>query len=66
MYVYVYLRPLFVLLLSCRQALHLLKEMDRDGDGQISQTEVWKNQETFLNSEVTDYGRQLHVSHDEL
>ncbi len=54
-------------LLSChQQALHLIKEMDHDGDGQISEAEVLKNQETFMNSEVTDYGRQLHVSHDEL
>ncbi|XP_059190738.1 reticulocalbin-2 [Centropristis striata] len=48
------------------EALHLIKEMDQDGDGQISEAEVLKNQETFMNSEVTDYGRQLHVSHDEL
>ncbi|XP_041651302.1 reticulocalbin-2 [Cheilinus undulatus] len=48
------------------EALHLLKEMDHDGDGQISEAEVLKNQETFLHSEVTDYGRQLHISHDEL
>ncbi|XP_041852266.1 reticulocalbin-2 [Melanotaenia boesemani] len=48
------------------EALHLIKEMDQDGDGQISKAEVLKNQETFMNSEVTDYGRQLHVSHDEL
>lgn len=48
------------------EALHLLKEMDHDGDGHISEAEVLKNQETFMNSEVTDYGRQLHVSHDEL
>uniref|UniRef100_UPI0037E93179 reticulocalbin-2 n=1 Tax=Semicossyphus pulcher TaxID=241346 RepID=UPI0037E93179 len=48
------------------EALHLLKEMDHDGDSQISVAEVLKNQETFMNSEVTDYGRQLHVLHDEL
>ncbi|XP_075945206.1 reticulocalbin-2 [Anarhichas minor] len=48
------------------EALHLMKEMDQDGDGQISEGEVLKNQETFMNSEVTDYGRQLHASHDEL
>ncbi|KAF7660971.1 hypothetical protein LDENG_00270740 [Lucifuga dentata] len=48
------------------EALHLIKEMDHDGDGQISEAEVLKNQDTFMNSEVTDYGRQLHVSHDEL
>nr|XP_020487010.1 reticulocalbin-2 [Labrus bergylta]XP_020487011.1 reticulocalbin-2 [Labrus bergylta]XP_020487012.1 reticulocalbin-2 [Labrus bergylta] len=48
------------------EAFHLLKEMDQDGDGKISEAEVLKNQETFLHSEVTDYGRQLHVSHDEL
>lgn len=54
--------------ISCyhQQAIHLIEEMDQDGDGQISEAEVLKNQETFLNSEVTDYGRQLHVSHDEL
>ncbi|XP_056137495.1 reticulocalbin-2 [Lampris incognitus] len=48
------------------EALHLIKEMDHDGDGQISVAEVLRNQDTFMNSEVTDYGRQLHVSHDEL
>ncbi|KAM3608651.1 uncharacterized protein V6R79_002278 [Siganus canaliculatus] len=48
------------------EALHLIKEMDHNGDGQISEAEVLKNQETFMNSEVTDYGRQLHASHDEL
>ncbi|XP_068459155.1 reticulocalbin-2 [Clinocottus analis] len=48
------------------EALHLIMEMDHDEDGQISEAEVLKNQETFMNSEVTDYGRQLHTSHDEL
>ncbi|KAK2842268.1 hypothetical protein Q5P01_012468 [Channa striata] len=48
------------------EALHLIKEMDQDGDGRISEAEVLKNQETFMNSEVTDYGRQLHIPHDEL
>ncbi|XP_026168301.1 reticulocalbin-2 isoform X2 [Mastacembelus armatus] len=48
------------------EALHLIKEMDHDGDGHISEAEVLKNQEIFMNSEVTDYGRQLHMSHDEL
>lgn len=47
------------------EALHLIKEMDQDGDGKISEAEVLRNQETFMNSEVTDYGRQLHVMHDE-
>nr|XP_057930765.1 reticulocalbin-2 [Doryrhamphus excisus]XP_057930766.1 reticulocalbin-2 [Doryrhamphus excisus]XP_057930767.1 reticulocalbin-2 [Doryrhamphus excisus]XP_057930768.1 reticulocalbin-2 [Doryrhamphus excisus]XP_057930769.1 reticulocalbin-2 [Doryrhamphus excisus] len=48
------------------EALYLIKELDRDEDGQISEAEVLKNQETFMNSEVTDYGRHLHLSHDEL
>ncbi|XP_028304816.1 reticulocalbin-2 [Gouania willdenowi] len=48
------------------EALHLITEMDQDGDGHISQAEVLRNQEIFLNSEVTDYGRHLHVTHDEL
>ncbi|XP_035654437.1 reticulocalbin-2 isoform X2 [Oncorhynchus keta] len=48
------------------EAVHLIKEMDQDGDGKLSEAEVLKNQDIFMNSEVTDYGRQLHVSHDEL
>ncbi|CAL8293759.1 unnamed protein product [Boreogadus saida] len=48
------------------EALHLVKEMDHDGDGKISEAEVLKNEELFMNSEVTDYGRQLITSHDEL
>uniref|UniRef100_A0A8C2DW69 Proline-serine-threonine phosphatase interacting protein 1a n=1 Tax=Cyprinus carpio TaxID=7962 RepID=A0A8C2DW69_CYPCA len=48
------------------EAIHLIKEMDQDGDGRLSEVEILKNQDTFMNSEVTDYGRQLHVPHDEL
>lgn len=48
------------------EALHLIKEVDRDQDGQLSVSEVLKSQDTFMNSEVTDYGRQLHITHDEL
>lgn len=40
--------------------------MDRDGDERLSEAEILKNQDIFINSEVTDYGRQLHVPHDEL
>lgn len=49
-----------------KQAVHLIKEMDQNGDEMLSQTEILDNQQTFMNSEVTDYGRQLHVAHDEL
>ncbi|XP_049580035.1 reticulocalbin-2 [Syngnathus scovelli] len=48
------------------EALHLIKEMDQDGDERISEAEVLQNQEIFINSEVTDYGRHLQLSHDEL
>ncbi|XP_061534128.1 reticulocalbin-2 isoform X2 [Phycodurus eques] len=48
------------------EALHLIREMDQDEDGRISEAEVLKNPDTFMNSEVTDYGRHLHLSHDEL
>ncbi|CAL8355895.1 unnamed protein product [Lota lota] len=48
------------------EALHLIKEMDHDRDGKVSEAEVLKNQESFMNSEVTDYGRQLNLPHDEL
>ncbi|KAL0968286.1 hypothetical protein UPYG_G00264840 [Umbra pygmaea] len=49
-----------------QEAIHLIKEMDQDGDGRLSVDEVLKNQDIFMNSEVTDYGRQLHETHDEL
>ncbi|KAL4658722.1 reticulocalbin-2-like [Arapaima gigas] len=48
------------------EALHLIREMDQNSDGMLSETEVLNNMEIFVNSEVTDYGRQLRVSHDEL
>ncbi|XP_072290665.1 reticulocalbin-2 [Eucyclogobius newberryi] len=48
------------------EALHLIKEVDRDQDGHLTVSEILRNQDTFMNSEVTDYGRQLHVTHDEL
>nr|XP_023666918.1 reticulocalbin-2 [Paramormyrops kingsleyae] len=48
------------------EAVHLIKEMDQNGDEMLSQTEILDNQQTFMNSEVTDYGRQLHMAHDEL
>ncbi|KAI4905309.1 hypothetical protein NFI96_022724 [Prochilodus magdalenae] len=48
------------------EAVHLIKEMDQDGDERLSEAEILKNQDIFMNSEVTDYGRQLHVPHDEL
>ncbi|KAI7802728.1 reticulocalbin-2 [Triplophysa rosa] len=48
------------------EAIHLIQEMDQDGDERLSVTEILKKQDTFMHSEVTDYGRQLHVPHDEL
>ncbi|XP_063052343.1 reticulocalbin-2 isoform X2 [Engraulis encrasicolus] len=48
------------------EAIHLIKEMDVDEDGKLSEAEILTGQDTFMNSEVTDYGRQLHVAHDEL
>ncbi|XP_036391542.1 reticulocalbin-2 [Megalops cyprinoides] len=48
------------------EAIHLIKEIDQDGDERLSEQEILKNQQIFMNSEVTDYGRQLHVTHDEL
>lgn len=48
------------------EAVHLIKEMDQDGDGKLSEAEILKNMELFMSSEVTDYGRQLQITHDEL
>lgn len=43
--------------------------MDLDGDRRLSANEILENQDLFLNSEATDYGRQLHDKsfyHEEL
>lgn len=43
--------------------------MDSDGNKRLSEVEILKNQDLFLNSEATDYGRQLHDErfyHEEL
>ncbi|XP_066557934.1 reticulocalbin-2 isoform X2 [Amia ocellicauda] len=48
------------------EAFQLIKEMDSNGDGKLSEAEIMANQQIFVQSEVTDYGRQLHSIHDEL
>ncbi|XP_032123229.1 reticulocalbin-2 isoform X3 [Sapajus apella] len=51
------------------EALHLIDEMDLNGDKKLSEEEILENQDLFLTSEATDYGRQLHDDyfyHDEL
>lgn len=51
------------------KALHLIEEMDLNDDKKLSEAEILKNQDLFLNSEATDYGRQLHDErfyHEEL
>ncbi|OPJ70101.1 reticulocalbin-2 isoform B [Patagioenas fasciata monilis] len=51
------------------EALHLIEEMDLNDDKKLSEAEILKNQDLFLNSEATDYGRQLHDErfyHEEL
>ncbi|XP_058012813.1 reticulocalbin-2 [Ahaetulla prasina] len=55
--------------LAQEEAVHLLDEMDLDGDRRLSASEILENQDLFLNSEATDYGRQLHDKsfyHEEL
>ncbi|OWK09142.1 hypothetical protein Celaphus_00015333 [Cervus elaphus hippelaphus] len=50
-------------------ALHLIDEMDLNSDRKLSEEEILENQDLFLTSEATDYGRQLHDEyfyHDEL
>lgn len=51
------------------KALHLIDEMDLNNDRKLSEAEILENQDLFLTSEATDYGRQLHDEyfyHDEL
>ncbi|XP_063170131.1 reticulocalbin-2 [Candoia aspera] len=51
------------------ETAHLLDEMDLDGDRRLTENEILENQDLFLNSEATDYGRQLHdrsFYHEEL
>ncbi|EPY89368.1 reticulocalbin-2-like protein [Camelus ferus] len=52
-----------------KEALHLIDEMDLNSDRKLSEAEILENQDLFLTSEATDYGRQLHDEyfyHDEL
>lgn len=37
--------------------------MDLNSDRKLSEAEILENQELFLTSEATDYGRQLHDEH---
>ncbi|XP_014343695.1 reticulocalbin-2 [Latimeria chalumnae] len=46
-----------------KEASHLITSMDLNGDGKLSEAEILENQELFLSSEATDYGRQLHNKH---
>ncbi|XP_062998408.1 reticulocalbin-2 [Elgaria multicarinata webbii] len=51
------------------EAAHLIEEMDLDGNKKLTEAEILRNQDLFLNSEATDYGRQLHDEsfyHEEL
>ncbi|XP_043933398.1 reticulocalbin-2 [Protopterus annectens] len=51
------------------EATHLIEEMDLNGDRKLTVDEILYSQDLFLNSEATDYGRQLHdehLFHDEL
>ncbi|XP_059570739.1 reticulocalbin-2 [Alligator mississippiensis] len=51
------------------EALHLIEEMDLNDDKKLSEAEILENQDLFLTSEATDYGRQLHDErfyHEEL
>uniref|UniRef100_A0A8C8R640 Reticulocalbin-2 n=1 Tax=Pelusios castaneus TaxID=367368 RepID=A0A8C8R640_9SAUR len=51
------------------EALHLIEEMDLNDDKKLSEAEIFENQDLFLTSEATDYGRQLHDElfyHEEL
>ncbi|KAJ7311235.1 hypothetical protein JRQ81_006848 [Phrynocephalus forsythii] len=51
------------------EAAHVIEEMDVDGDGKLMEAEIVQNQDLFLNSEATDYGRQLNDEsfyHEEL
>ncbi|XP_075461145.1 reticulocalbin-2 isoform X2 [Ascaphus truei] len=51
------------------EAIHLIEEIDQNGDNRLSKAEILENQDLFLTSEATDYGRQLqdeHFYHDEL
>ncbi|XP_074088580.1 reticulocalbin-2 [Macrotis lagotis] len=45
------------------EALHLIEEMDLNNDSKLSEAEIIENQDLFLTSEATDYGRQLHDEH---
>uniref|UniRef100_H2ZBI9 EF-hand domain-containing protein n=1 Tax=Ciona savignyi TaxID=51511 RepID=H2ZBI9_CIOSA len=48
------------------EADHLIEESDQDGDGKLSVDEILNNHALWVDSDATDYGRQLLKNHDEL
>ncbi|XP_007906433.1 reticulocalbin-2 [Callorhinchus milii] len=42
------------------EAEHIIKEIDTNGDGKLTEAEILNSQDLFLNSEATDYGNQIH------
>nr|XP_002122894.2 reticulocalbin-2-like [Ciona intestinalis] len=48
------------------EADHLIEETDEDQDGKLSPDEIVNNHELWVESDATDYGRQLMLNHDEL
>nr|XP_002129310.1 reticulocalbin-2 [Ciona intestinalis] len=47
------------------EADHLMTESDKDEDGKLSPDEIVNNHELWVESDATDYGRQLMLNHDE-
>lgn len=51
---------------SKEEAEHILGEVDMNKDNILTKEEILDNYETFVGSQATDYGKHLHLVHEEL
>lgn len=51
---------------SKEEAEHIMSEADTNKDNILTKEEILENFETFVGSQATDYGKHLHLVHEEL
>ncbi|CAI9726516.1 reticulocalbin-2 isoform X1 [Octopus vulgaris] len=51
---------------SKEEAEHIMGEADTNKDNILTKEEILENFETFVGSQATDYGKHLHLVHEEL
>ncbi|GAB1606454.1 reticulocalbin-2-like [Argonauta hians] len=51
---------------SKEEAEHIMQEADDNKDKKLSKDEILNHSETFVGSQATDYGKHLHLLHEDL